>query len=203
MNFVILEKGFQKITVCNQRFFNPLVLNKKLRQKEGFLQKKVIESCYWCHYENSSQCSVIHSTDINWSTPMSQVLSGTILGAGTTAIEAIYCLLLRKRQILNNRYISLGVRSGGGEGWSRARGQGCGWWAGQTSMRRQHFSRDLNQAREQAMQRWRQWRISFQTKGTMFSKNSKKAEWLRKSTGGRGGQGASHGPDDTGLIGWW
>lgn len=134
--------------------------------------------------------------------PCPRYFPGTILGAGTIAVEAISCLLLKKRQILNNRYINLGVRSGGGEGWSRARGQGCGWWAGQTSTWRKYFSRDLNQTRVQAMERWGQWGIRFQTKRTMCSKNSKKAERLRKSIGGRGGQGASHGLDNTGHIGW-
>lgn len=46
-------------------------------------------------------------------------------------------------------------------------------------------------------------RIKFRTKRVTCSKNSQKAEWPRTREGGRGGQGASHGPDDTGLIGWW
>lgn len=80
---------------------------------------------------------------------------------------------------------------------------GCGWWLGQTSLRRQHFSRDLNQAREKPWKDGGIGGIEVLDKGQTCSKNNKKGQWFRKCERGRGGQGARHGPNDTGLTGWW
>lgn len=150
IKFVILEKRFQIFKKYVMRFLNPFVLDIKLKWKEGFLQKKMIESCYWCHYKTSS----VHSF-IQWMLteplPCTRYCPGIILGACEIWIanEAICCLLLRKGQILLNKwYVSLVMRSGDGESCSRHRDMGYGLWSGQTSPRRQHYSRDLNQARE-------------------------------------------------------
>lgn len=41
-------------------------------------------------------------------------------------------------------------------------------------LRRQHFNRDLNHAKEQALENGEKWRIKFQIKRTICSKNSER-----------------------------
>ena len=206
INFVILEKGPQKnLKIYNQRdFFNQFVLNVKLEWKEYFLQKKMMESCYWCHYKTSSVHSLINgSINVNWATRVPvQVLSGIVLGAGTVANGAKSLPSLVQETDIKQMICKSGREKLQWRTLEESIGVGWGWWSGQASLRRQHFSRDLSQAREQATERWGQQvgGVNFQTKGAMCSKNSKMVERLRRSEWGRGGQGASHGPEDTGLM---
>lgn len=167
----------------------------------------MMESCYWCHYKTSSVHSLINgSINVNWATRVPvQVLFGIVLGADTVANGA-----KSLPSLVQETDIKQMIRKSGREKlqWrilEESIGVGWGWWSGQASLRRQHFSRDLSQAREQATERWGQQvgGVNFQTKGAMCSKNSKMVkmvERLRRSEWGRGGQGASQRTQRTQVL---